>query len=103
MPEIKAGHHVEPDVFLTPRCALQTSVNGFPPLAAHATQRTGTFWDVMFEEVDSRVGALSQVGGGHVCHAGSLLVVVGHHVVHVGVGVGELLKCSVVCTGSSHE
>lgn len=89
---------MQPDVFLAPRGALQTAVNSFPRLVAHAAQRAGTFRDVVFEEVDPRVGAVSQVGGGHVRHAGSLLVVVSRHVVHVGVGVRERLKGSVVCT-----
>lgn len=99
VPKIKTGHNVQPDVFLAPRGALQTTVNSFPFLVAHAAQRAGTFGDVVFEEVDPRVGAFSQVGGGHVRHAGSLLVVVSRHVVHVGVGVRERLECPVVCTG----
>lgn len=89
---------MQPDVFLAPGRALQTAVNGFPPLAAHAAERAGPLGDVVFEEVDPCVGAFSQVGGGHVRHAGGFLVVVGDHVVHVGVGVGELLECSALCT-----
>lgn len=98
MPEVEARHHVQPDVFLASCRALQTAVNRLPPLVAHAAERTGTFGDVVFEEVDPSVGGLPQVGGGHVRHAGGLLVVVGNHVVHVGVGVCELLKRLVFCT-----
>lgn len=86
-------------VFLAAAGALQAAVDGFPPLVSHAAQSTGALGDVVFEEVDTRMRAFPQVGGGHVRHAGGLLVVVGHHVVHVGVGVGELLKRPVVCRG----
>ena len=96
MPEVEAGHHVQPDVFQPPGRALQTAVNSFPPLVAHAAERAGPFGDVVFEQVDPCVRALPQVGGGHVRHARCLLVVVGHHVVHVGVGVGELLERLVI-------
>lgn len=89
---------MQADIFLAPCQALQTAVDGFPPLVAHATQCTGSLRDVVFEEVDPCVGAFPQVGGGHVCHAGGFLVVVSHHVVHVGVRVGEHLKRSVICT-----
>lgn len=96
VPEVETGHHVQPDVFLAPGRALQTSVNSFPPLVAHAAERAGPLGDVVFEQVNPRVGALSQVGRGHVRHAGCFLVVVGDHVVHVGVRVGELLECLVI-------
>lgn len=99
MPEVETGHHVQPDIFLAAGRALQTAIDGFPLLVSHAAQRTGAFGDVVLEEVDSRVGAFPQVGGGHVRHAGGFLVVVGHHVVHVGVRVGELFKCPVIYTG----
>lgn len=89
---------MQADIFLAPGRALQTAVNRFPPLVAHAAERTQTLGDVVFEEVDPCVGGLSQVGSGHVRHAGGLLVVVGDHVVHVGVGVSELLKRPVFCT-----
>lgn len=98
MPEVETGHDVEPDVFLAPGGALQTAVDGLPPLVAHAAESAGPLGDVVFEQVDPRVGAVPQVGGGHVRHAGGLLVVVGDHVVHVRVGVGELLECLVFCS-----
>lgn len=89
---------MQPDIFLAPGGALQAAVNSLPPLVAHAAEGAGPLGDVMFEEVDPSVGAFSQVGGGYVRHAGGFLVVVGDHVVHVGVGVRELLKCSVFYT-----
>jgi len=98
VPEVETGHDVQPDVFLGPRRAFQTPVNGVPPLGAHAAEHAGPLGDVVFEEVDPRVGALPQVGGGHVRHAGGLLVVVGDHVVHVRVGVGELFERLVFCS-----
>ena len=85
MPEVKAGHHVEPDVLLPAGGALQTAVDRLPPLVSHAAERAGTFRDVMVEEVDTGVRALPQVGGREVCHAGCFLIVVSHHVIHVGV------------------
>lgn len=99
MPEVETGHHVQADIFLASGWALQTAVDSFPPLVAHAAQRTGALGDVVFEEVGPRVAAFPQVGSGHVRHAGRFLVVVGHHVVHVGVGVGELLERSIICAG----
>lgn len=87
---------MQPDIFLPSTSALQAAIDGLPPLGPHATERTGALGDVVFEEVDPRVGAVPQVGRGHVRHAGRLLVVVGHHVVHVGVGVGELLERPVI-------
>lgn len=98
MPEVKTGHHVQADIFLPPGRALQAAVNSLPPLVAHAAERTGPLGDVVLEEVDPCVGAFSQVGGGHIRHAGGFLVVVGNHVIHVGVGVGELLKRSALYT-----
>lgn len=88
---------MQSDIFLAPRCTLQTAIDGFSLLVSHATQRTGSLRDVVFEQVDSGVAALPQVGCGHICHAGGLLVVVCHHVVHVCVCVGKLLKRPVVC------
>lgn len=96
MPEVEARHHVQPYVFVARGGALQAAVHGLAALVAHATQHTGALGDVVVEEVDPRVGAFPQVGGGHVRHAGGFLVVVGHHVIHVGVRVGELLECPVI-------
>lgn len=97
VPQVKAGHGVQAHVFLSSAGTLQTAVDGFPPLAAQAAERAGPFGDAMFEQVDPGVALLPQVGRGHVCHAGCLLIVVSHHVVHVGVGVCELLKCLASC------
>lgn len=96
MPKVKTGHHVQPDVFLGAGGALQTAVNRLPLLVAHAAQRAGPFGDVVLEEVHPRVRAFPQVGRGHIRHAGGFFIVVGHHVVHVGVRVRELLERPVV-------
>lgn len=98
MPQVEARHHVQSDVFVAAAGTLQTAVDGFPPLVAHAAERTRPFRNVVFEEIDPSVRGLPQVGSGHVRHAGGLLVVVGDHVVHKGVAVGELLKRLVFCT-----
>lgn len=98
VPEVETGHHVQSDIFLASGRALQAAVHRLPLLVPHAAQHAGALGDVVLEEVDPCVAALPQIGGGHVRHAGGLLVVVGHHVIHVGVGVGELLKRSVICT-----
>lgn len=97
VPEIETRHHMQPDIFLAPSRALQTAVDRLSLLVAHAAQCTRPLGDVVFEEVGTCVGALPQVGRGHVRHAGGFLVVVGDHVVHVRVGVGELLERSVIC------
>ncbi len=97
VPEVKTGHHMQPDIFMAPSRALQTAINRFAPVVAHSTECTGTLGDVVFEEVDACVRAFPQVGSGHISHAGSFLIVVCNYVVHVGVWVGELLKSSAFC------
>lgn len=97
VPQVKAGNRVQTHVLLSSAGTLQTAVDGLPALAAQATQAAGPFGDVVFEQVDPGVALLPQVGRGHVRHAGCLLAVVGHHVVHVGVGVCELLKRLASC------
>lgn len=94
---------MQADVFVAAAGTLQAAVDGFPPLVAHTAERTWPFGNVVFEEVDPSVRGLPQVGSGHVRHAGGLLVVVGDHVVHKGVGVGELLKRLVFCTQKSNK
>lgn len=85
VPEVETRDGVQTDVFVSAGRAVQTPVDRLPSLAAHAAERAGTLGDVVFEEVDPRVRRLPQVGGGHVRHAGGLLVVFGDHIVHVGV------------------
>lgn len=63
---------------------------------AHATQSTRTFGDVVIEQIDTCVLVVSQVSRGQVGHAGGLLVVIRHHVVHVRVRMRELLECPVI-------
>lgn len=98
MPQVKAGHGVQTHVFLSAAGTLHTAVDGLPALAAQAAERARPFGDIVFEQVDPAVGLLPQVGRGHVGHARRLLIVVGHHVVHVGVRVRELLEGLASCT-----
>lgn len=84
-------------VFLSSAGTLHAAVNGLPPLAAQAAERARPFGDVVFEQVDPGVALLPQVGRGQVRHAGCLLVVLVHHLVHVGVRVCELLKRLAPC------
>lgn len=97
VPQVKAGHGVQTHVLLSTAGTLHAAVDGFPPLAAQAAERARPLGDVMFEQVDPGVALLPQVSRGHVRHARCLLIVVGHHVVHVGVGVCELLKRLASC------
>lgn len=97
MPQVEAGHGVQTHVLVSAAGTLHTAVDGLAPLAAQAAERARPFGDVVFEQVDPGVALLPQVGRGHVGHAGCLLVVVGHRVVHVGVGVCELLKRLAPC------
>lgn len=93
VPEVETRDGVQTDVFVSPGRAVQTPVDRFPSLAACAAERAGTLGDVVFEEVDPRVGRLPQVGGGHVRQAGGLLVVF----VPIGVRVQDLLQPPVSC------
>lgn len=92
VPQVKAGHGMQTHVFLSSTGTLDAAIDGLPPLAAKTAEWAWPFGDVVFEQVDPGVTVLPQVGGGHVRHAGCLLVVLVHHVVHGGVWVCELLK-----------
>ena len=96
VPEVEAGHHVEPHILLPAGGALQAAVHCLPALAAHATQGAGPLGDVVVQEVDACVRALTQVPRGEVRHAGGLFVVVGRRIVHVRLWVGQPLERSVV-------
>lgn len=92
VPQVKARHGVQADVFVSAAGTFHAAVDGLPPEAAQAAHGARPLGDVVFEQVDPRVAVLPQVGAGHVAGARCLLVVVGDRVVHVGVGVGELFK-----------
>ncbi len=96
MPEVKTWYSVETDIFVSPWRTFQTAVDSLTPLVAHSTQGTRSFRYVMVEQIYSYVLFIPQVGRGQVSHAGSLLIVVCHNIIHVHIRVSELFKRPVI-------
>lgn len=97
MPEVKTRDGVQTDVFVSARGAFETAVDRLTSLMTHTTQSTQTFRYVMIEQIHTRVLVVPQISRGQVGHAGGLLVIICHHIIHVHVRVCELLKRSVIC------
>lgn len=96
VPEVKTWYSVEADVFVSPRRAFQAAVDSLALLMPHAAQGARPFRYVMVEQIYTYVLLITQVGRGQVSHAGSLLVVVRHDIVHVHIRVSELFKRPVI-------
>lgn len=96
VPEVKTWYSVEADVFVSPRRAFQAAIDSLALLMPHATQGAQSFRYVMVEQIYTYVLLIPQVGRGQVSHAGGLLVVVRHDIVHVHIRVSKLFKCPVI-------